>query len=182
MIVQHLNICVKGFIEEYHFWVQPYLSSSAPHVMSVLFGWFKKIDILNLNNLKLKEYTFFNHKQTSEAMGNSIVDVKYCWWTQSRDNSTLHLMLSRKNPLVNGQDLVVLSGYYWYLLLRVAFIDEVKNTHRKITMTHINTLRKGVNAIILTPAMGKLHYRLGDVFFLTIASGLGEGKLWIQTF
>ena len=43
-----------------------------------------------------------------------------------------------------------------------------------------NILGKGMNAIILPPAMGKI---VGQVRFFSLgeATSLGEGKLWIET-
>ena len=43
-----------------------------------------------------------------------------------------------------------------------------------------NTLGKGMNPIILPPAMGKI---VGQTRFFSLgeATSLGEGKLWIQT-
>ena len=40
LIGQHLHIHVKGFIGVHHLWVHSYISSSVPHVLSILFGWF----------------------------------------------------------------------------------------------------------------------------------------------
>ena len=43
-----------------------------------------------------------------------------------------------------------------------------------------NTLGKGMNPIILPPAMGKI---VGQTMFFSLseATSQGEGKLWIQT-
>ena len=43
-----------------------------------------------------------------------------------------------------------------------------------------NTLGKGMNPIILPPAMDKIVGQT-DFFSLGEATSLGEGKLWIQT-
>ena len=43
-----------------------------------------------------------------------------------------------------------------------------------------NTLEKGMNPIILSPAMGKLVGQT-RLFSLGEATSLGEEKLWIQT-
>ena len=40
LVIQNLNIHVKGSIGEHHLWVHPYFSSSVPHILSILFGWF----------------------------------------------------------------------------------------------------------------------------------------------
>ena len=40
LVVQHLHVCVKGFIEECCLWVCALLSISVSHVFFVLFGWF----------------------------------------------------------------------------------------------------------------------------------------------
>ena len=43
------------------------------------------------------------------------------------------------NLRFNGQDQIVWSGNYSCSSMKVAFIDENKNSHQKITMTHIQT-------------------------------------------
>ena len=43
-----------------------------------------------------------------------------------------------------------------------------------------NTLGKGMNPIILPPAMGKIAGQTG-FFSIDEAISLGEGKLWIET-
>ena len=58
---------------------------------------------------------------------------------------------------------------------RVQILDETDCISRCT-----NTLWKGVNPIILLPAMGKI---VGQTRFFSLgkATSLGEGKLWIQT-
>ena len=58
---------------------------------------------------------------------------------------------------------------------QVQFLDETD------CISHsTNTLGKGMNPIILPPAMGKTVGQTG-FFSLGEATSLGEGKLWIQT-
>ena len=40
LIVQHLHVRMKGYIR-----VRPYISSSVPYVLSVLFGWFLRLEV-----------------------------------------------------------------------------------------------------------------------------------------
>ena len=47
-------------------------------------------------------------------------------------------------------------------------------------LNHANTLEKGMNPTNLPPAMGKIVEQT-RLFSLSIATGLGEGKHWIQT-
>ena len=63
--------------------------------------------------------------------------------------------------------------------------DCCPTTHRHISekiciSNSTNTLGKGMNPIILPPAMGKI---VGQTRFFSPgeATSLGEGKLWIQT-
>ena len=39
LVVQHLQVHVKGSIRECRFWIRAYSSNSVPYVLFVLFGW-----------------------------------------------------------------------------------------------------------------------------------------------
>ena len=78
-------------------------------------------------------------KNFSKAMGSSTVDVKASRWTLWRfnamPNQALGVWILRFNSLVQ----IVRSGNYCCSSIRAASIDENKNSHRKITMTHTQT-------------------------------------------
>ena len=41
LVVQHLHVSVKGYIEECRLWFRPYFSSSFPRQLLVLYGYFR---------------------------------------------------------------------------------------------------------------------------------------------
>ena len=67
----------------------------------------------------------------SKAIGSSMVDVKTNGQTKLRVNTMPNQVLDIRIPRDNGLDQIVRSGNYCCLS-----VDENKNSHRKITMTH----------------------------------------------
>ena len=62
------------------------------------------------------------------------------------------------------------------LATRVQILDEA------VCISHsANILEKGMNPTILPPSMGNIVGQTG-LFSLGMATGLGEGKHWIQTY
>ena len=72
-------------------------------------------------------------------MGSSLVDVKASGQTLWRLNAMPKYALGVWILRLNGQDQMVRSGNYCCSSIRVVYIDENKNIHRKITMTHTQT-------------------------------------------
>ena len=68
-----------------------------------------------------------------------MVDVKMSghalWRFNTIPNQALDVWILR----FNGQDQIVRSGNYYRSSIRLASIDENKNSHRKISMTHTQT-------------------------------------------
>ena len=62
----------------------------------------------------------------------------------------------------------------------VVFIENWYSDSAVCISLGANTFVKGMHPPILTLAMGKIVGKTG-LFNLDMATGLGEGKLWIQT-
>ena len=92
---------------------------------------------LKLNNEKHRNnfYFFFIPK----TMGSSMVDVKARGWTLWPPSTMPNLVLDVWILRINDQDRLNRSGNYCCSSIRVAFMDENKNSHRKITMIHTQT-------------------------------------------
>ena len=73
-------------------------------------------------------------------MGSSMVDVKVSgqtlWQFKVKPNLVLGIWIRQ----FNGQDKIVRTGNYCWSSVKVASIDENKNSHRKITMTQTQTI------------------------------------------
>ena len=74
-----------------------------------------------------------------KAMGSSIVDVKASGWTLWQFNEMPNQIQGVWTLRFNSQDRIVQMGNYCCSSIRVASVDENKNSQRKITMTHTQT-------------------------------------------
>ena len=82
-------------------------------------------------------------------------------------------MLGRWTSPVNGQDQIIQSGYYCYLSIRVASINE-KNIHRKIAWTLTQTARP--NRIALHVSKQGMHSAEVGALTLEFAKSAAELK------